>query len=157
MVLDLCEPEHLEKSSETFKKPFHDLLETIDLIAITLDERGDLTFCNNFFFQLTGWRQEEILGHDWNDLFTPPRKCSSHECTSQLLQRPIPTSHESHILTKHGIPRLISWSATTLFDKQGERTGTALIGHDITETRRIEEALRTSEEKFRQMAVNVRE
>jgi PAS domain S-box-containing protein len=42
-----------------------------------------------------------------------------------------------------------------LYDPAGKPTGTASIGEDITDRTRVEEALRSSEEKFRQLAENV--
>jgi PAS domain S-box-containing protein len=160
MVLDYgahTDHHHAEKILRPSEGPFHDLLETIDLIAITLDLRGKLTFCNRCFLQLTGWKREEILGHSWCDVFSPPGQCSGQEFRAQLAERFKSSPHESEILTKHGIPRLISWKTTILLDRIGRPTGAARLGQDITEARRGEEALRSSEDKFRQMAENLRE
>ena len=75
----------------------------------------------------------------------------------QLAGASIPSHHENEIVTRQGERRLVSWNNTILFDVQGRAIGTASIGQDITESRRSEEALRASEEKFRQIAENVSE
>lgn len=49
----------MEQALKESERRFRDLLETVHLIAIILDEQGDLTFCNEFFLQLTNWRQAE--------------------------------------------------------------------------------------------------
>jgi PAS domain S-box-containing protein len=147
----------MEQALKESERRFRDMLETVHLIAIILDEQGNLTFCNEFFLQLTDWRQAEILGRSWCDLFVPAEQYPRGLFISQLAGGLIPSHHENEIITRHGVRRLISWNNTILFDRIGKAIGTASIGQDITEPRQVEEALRRSEEKFRQIAENVRE
>ena len=147
----------MEQALKESERRFRDMLETVHLIAIILDEQGNLTFCNEFFLQLTDWRQAEILGRSWCDLFVPAEQYQRGLFISQLAGDLIPSHHENEIITRHGVRRLISWNNTILFDRIGKAIGTASIGQDITEPRQVEEALRRSEEKFRQIAENVRE
>jgi PAS domain S-box-containing protein len=146
----------VEQALRESERWFRDLLETVPLIAIILDEQGNLTYCNEFFLRLTDWGQAEILGRSWYDLFVPAEQYSRELFVAQLAGRLIPSHHENEIITRHGVRRLISWNNTILFDRVGKAIGTASIGQDITEPR-AEEALRRSEEKFRQIAENVRE
>ena len=44
-------------------------LETIALIGAGIDAHGTVTFANDFLLELTGWSREEVVGHDWFDLF----------------------------------------------------------------------------------------
>jgi PAS domain-containing protein len=50
------------------------LLEAVRMIAIILDEQGDIGFCNDYLLQLTRWRREEILMRNLCDLFVPPER-----------------------------------------------------------------------------------
>jgi PAS domain S-box-containing protein len=145
------------KALKESERRFRDLLETVHLIAIILDEKGNLTFCNEYLLNLTDWRREEIIGKNWCNLFVPPEQYPADLFVSQLSESLIPSHHENEIFTRHRIRRLISWNNTILFDTSGKPIGTASIGQDITESRQIQEALRSSEEKFRQIAENVRE
>ena len=147
----------MERALKESERGFRDLLETVHLIAIILDDQGNVSFCNEFLLQLTGWRQKEVLGQSWCDLFVPVDQYPRQLFITQLAGASVPAHHENEILTRHGDRRIVSWNNTMLFDVQGTAIGTASIGQDITEPRRIEEALRTSEEKFRQIAENVRE
>jgi PAS domain S-box-containing protein len=145
------------KALKESERRFRDLLETVHLIAIILDEKGNLTFCNEYVLNLTDWQREEIIGKNWCNLFVPPEQYPADLFVSQLSQSLIPSHHENEIFTRHRSRRLISWNNTILFDTSGKPIGTASIGQDITESRQIQDALRSSEEKFRQVAENVPE
>jgi PAS domain S-box-containing protein len=136
---------------------FRELLDRADLIAIVLDEAGDLRYCNDFLLQLTGWNRTEIVGRSWCDLFVPPPQYPRALFRQQLAASEVPSFHENEILTRTHSRRLISWNNKILFDSKGKPKGTASIGKDITESHRSQEALRNSEEKFRQIAENIRE
>jgi PAS domain S-box-containing protein len=136
---------------------FRMLLEAVRMIAIILDEQGDISFCNDYLLQLTGWRREEILMRNWCDLFVPSEQYSPEVYRARFAAGLIPSHHENEIFTRHGVRRLISWSNIILFDETGKPVGTAGLGQDVTDSRRVEDALRSREEKFRQIAENVRE
>jgi PAS domain S-box-containing protein len=59
--------------------------------------------------------------------------------------------------TKEGREFPISLSTSVVYDEDGRRIALVGIASDITERKRAEQALRSSEEKFRQLAENVRE
>jgi hypothetical protein len=47
---------------------------------------------------------------------------------------------------------LISWSNIILFDETGKAVGTAGIGQDVTDSRRVEDALRSRENRGKTFA-----
>jgi PAS domain S-box-containing protein len=69
----------------------------------------------------------------------------------------MPARHENEIFARDGARRLISWNNIILFDTTGKPIGTASVGQDIIESRRVEEALRGSEETFREMSKTLRD
>ena len=151
------EPERDDKALMESERRFRILLDAVRMIAIILDEQGDISFCNDYLLQLTGWRREEILMRNWCDLFVPQEQFSPEVYRALFAAGLIPSQHENEIFTKHGVRRLISWKNIILFDEADKPVGTAGLGQDITDSRRVEDALRSSEEKFRQIAENVRE
>ena len=40
-------------------------METVELIAVTLDLDGRMTYVNPYLVQLTGWTRQELTGADW--------------------------------------------------------------------------------------------
>ena len=142
-VRDITDRLRAEETLRASERRFREMLETVQLAAVTLDTQGNVTFCNNYLLELTGWRQEEVLGHSWFDRFIPPESGVRAMFFDSLAQGAVPAHHENDILTRLGERRLIAWNNTVLRDGQGNIIGTASIGEDITERKRAEEALRS--------------
>ena len=51
----------------------------------------------------------------------------------------------------------VELSATVTSDKEGQTAGLVCVARDITERKQAEQVLRDSEERFRQLADNIRE
>jgi len=134
------------------ERRYRALLDNVNLVAVGLDERGRVNYANPFLLSLTGYTREEIIGREWFDLFVPERFRPAVDVVfAELLEREFHPHYENPILTKSGEERLIAWNNTVLRDADGRVCGTMSIGEDITERKRAEEALRESEERFRNL------
>ncbi len=129
------------------ERRLREMLETVDLVAVMLDINGNITFCNDYLLKLTGWRREEVMGKSWFELFLP---AEVREEVLTFFHKSIdgttaPEHHENPIVTRSGEQRLIFWNNTLLRDSSGKVIGSAAIGADITEQRRLEEELRQAQ------------
>jgi PAS domain S-box-containing protein len=136
---------------------FLEMLENVELIAMTLDKEGSVTFCNDFLLRLTGWSREEVMGKSWFDRFVPGQCSLRKEFLEDVESGTVPIHFRNAITTKAGEAREIAWNNTVLRDSAGKANGTASIGEDVTERARAEEALRESEAQFRQVVENIHE
>ncbi|HEY9220255.1 MAG TPA: PAS domain S-box protein [Lutibacter sp.] len=153
-ALDMIEREKQRKlASESLKiseNRFRELLENVHLISILLDNQGNLTFCNPYLLELTGYTAKEIIGTNWIEFMIPSfQKEKIKEIFKGHEKSEIVSHAENAILTKTGTLRTIRWSNTVLRDAAGKVAGTASIGEDITESRQAEQALKESEERLR--------
>ncbi|MBK6980495.1 MAG: PAS domain S-box protein [Betaproteobacteria bacterium] len=128
-----------------------EVLETVPLVAVSLDTQARVTFCNDALLRLTGWPREEVIGVDWFSRFIGATDTAVRDlfrkavATGELLQH-----YENEILTRAGERRLVRWS-NTLIHADGRIVGATSLGEDVTVRREAEEALRESEARFRSL------
>lgn len=120
-------------------------------IIVAIDASQKVTLINARGCQILGYPENEIVGANWFDTFTPER--ARHEVKAafaQLLAGNLePTEYfENPILTRDGEECLIAWHNAILRDETGRIVGTLSSGEDITERRRAAQELSASEEKF---------
>ncbi|MCI0530120.1 MAG: diguanylate cyclase, partial [Nitrospira sp.] len=138
--------EALRKSLEALRESeqrFRQMLENIQLAAVGVDAQGNITSCNNYLLNLTGWRREQVLGQNWFETFIPLefREEMKRAFQKTIASRTSPARVEREIQTKRGERHLISWSSTLLQDSQGNVIGLTSVGEDITARRNAEEKI----------------
>ena len=66
---DITEKLAAQRALSESDQRYRETLETIALVGVGIDAHGTVTFANDFLLELTGWSREEVVGHDWFDLF----------------------------------------------------------------------------------------
>ncbi len=123
-------------------RQYLELLENIKLAAMTVDIRGNLTYCNDHLLELLGYEQKETLGANIFELLLPYYGDSlKRGFLRHLKAGDIPTHNEVRIKTKEGVERYMVLNNTLLRNTQGEVVGFASIGDDITEQKRSDQTL----------------
>jgi PAS domain S-box-containing protein len=120
------------------ERRFRAILEDVQLLAVTLDRNGCITFANDFLLRLTRWQSEEIIGRNWFDLFVPDREPIRELFYGTIDRGDLPAYWESELITHTGERRIVAWNNTLLRDPQGRVSGLASLGQDVTERRRRE-------------------
>jgi PAS domain S-box-containing protein len=145
-----AERKQAELELQESERRFRNLLDNVRLVAVGLDHRGRVTYANPHFLELTGYTRDEVLGKNWFQTFIPERNRPAVDAVfDEILESESHPHYENPILTKDGEERLIAWNNTILLDPNGKPMGTMSIGEDITERKRAEEALRESEDRYR--------
>jgi PAS domain S-box-containing protein len=139
-------PERADALGESERR-FRDVLQNLKLLAVLLDPRGRVTFCNQHFLQLTGWQAPEVLGQDFFERFVPAegRAAARREFATMIETGVMQLPEEGEILTRSGERRLVSWAHTFLHDAQERIIGNASVGSDLTDDRQLEERRRQSQ------------
>lgn len=133
---DVTEQKQAEQILRESDRRFRDMLGTVKLVSLMLDNEARITYCNDYLLRLTGWQREEVLGRNWFELFIPPGIDDMRAVFAQLIANsPEAWHHENEILTRSGARRVIRWNNTVLRSGDGDVVGTASIGDDITEQR----------------------
>ena len=155
---DTTEHKMVEEALREERDKAQKYLDIAAVMIIAIDAEGEVTLINKKGCDVLGYKEEEIIGKNWFDNFLPERLRDTVKAVShQLLAGEIePTEYyENPVLTKSGHERLIAWHNTVLRDEAGNIVGHLSSGTDITERKQAENALRDSEDRYRNLVETI--
>ena len=132
------------------QQPYSDLLlQTAHSIVLVLDTDGTVVKVNRFFEELTGYRQEEVVGKNWLQHFIPQREqYRINHLFYTAVGGSATVGNVNSIVIKDGSEKVIEWYDTQL--KDGDKAlGILALGQDITGIVKAEEAARESEHRLK--------
>jgi PAS domain S-box-containing protein len=116
------------------------------------DMTGTLTFLSPSSEKVAGYKPEEGVGRNIAEFYFDP---AERQAFMQLMSKSgVVNGFEARLVKKDGEIVWVSTTATLYRDKDGNVAGVEGISRDITETKRMEMALRESEERYRTLAEN---
>lgn len=128
-------------------------LDVAAIIFVVLDRDQKITVINKKGCEILGYEEAHLVGQNWFELALPPH---NRQEVKQVFTRIIagqvePVNYfENTIVTKSGEERLIAWHNSAMSDGQGRITACVGSGEDITERKKMEEALQESRNKLEQ-------
>jgi PAS domain S-box-containing protein len=140
---DITERKQAQDELHESERRFRGMLDNLELVSVMLDREARITYCNDYFLRLTGWRREEVIGTDWFERFVPPEIVDDMRKTfAKLVSDGEEIRHfTNEILTRSGQKRLLQWNNSLTYSRSGEVTGTASIAEDVTDRVRLEQQL----------------
>ena len=141
--------EALRQSEESLRELFENAKE----IIYTHDLEGNYTSLNKAGERITGYTQEEALKMNVAEVVAPEYVPLARRMLARKVDEQVPTFYQLEIITKQGerVPLEIS---TQLIYEDEKPVGVQGIARDITKRKRAEEALRESEERYRELFEN---
>lgn len=150
---ELAKRQQVEDALRESEEKYRDFMENAPMGVCIVDTAGKIQFINQAIEKRTGWRREELLDKDgftigfFND---ETRRLLVERLAARFRGEP-PQLQEIAISCKDGNTLWVVLKAT-LLQKGGVIVGAQIAFIDISDRRRVEEALRESEGKFRDMA-----
>ena len=97
---DITDLKTIERELDASEQQMSDLLETLNLLVVMLQEDGTIVYCNKHLYQLTGWTPADTIGKNWFELMLPPEDRAKRTAAfdSAKLQPERPTHYESTLL-----------------------------------------------------------
>jgi len=110
----------------------------IDAI-MTTDPSGIITDVNKQMEVLTGCTRDELIGAPFKNHFTDPDR--AEKSTKQVLREKKVTGYELTARARDGKETVVSFNATTFYDRDRKLQGVFAAARDITERKRLDQVL----------------
>ena len=151
IIRDITTSKKIEEDLKQSEERYRTLIETIPHGIVEIDPSGVFTFCNKAYCEVHGYEKKELLGRNVSDILASDyeRNRSQQNMEMVLKEQPQPIPYLTQDITKDGkvIDVQVDWNYKR--DTEGNLTGFISVVTDITERKRMENALRESEERYR--------
>ena len=138
----LIEEERMKLDQRLRDQQFYtrSLIESNIDALMTTDSLGIITDVNNQMEALTGCTRDELIGAPFKNCFTDPVRAIAG--IKRVLNERKVSDYELTARSRNGIETLVSYNASTFYDRERKLQGVFAAARDITEKRSAEVAMR---------------
>jgi PAS domain S-box-containing protein len=115
---------------------------------VTIDPQGRISDVNKQVEALTGRSRNELIGAPFKDSFTNPERAEA--AIRQVLVEGKVTNYELTARHQDGRETVVSYNATTFYDRERRLAGVFAAARDVTERKRLDQVL---QEKNRELQI----
>ena len=146
--LDVTGGKLAEEARRTSEDRYRELVEQVGDIIYRTDAAGRFVYCNPTSLRVLGYLPEELLGRHYLEIVQPQfRSQAGRFYGRQFIRKTLRTVYEVPVATKEGQEVWLGQHAQLLLEGDAV-TGFQVVAREITERKRVEQALRESEERF---------
>jgi PAS domain S-box-containing protein len=106
---------------------------------MTTNPSGIITDVNQQMMSLTGCTRDELIGVPFKNFFTDPERAEA--AIKLVLSEKKVTDYELTARARDGKETVVSYNATTFYDRDGKLQGVFAAARDITESKRLDQVL----------------
>ena len=148
-LIDITESKRVEEALRESEERYRTLVENARDIVFRTDSTGHFTFVNSAGLHTIGYKEEELIGKNYALTISPNMRDEAIRFFGRQFVKGIKNAYSEYpILTKDGREIWVGQN-TQLVVEDGRVQGFQSVARDITERKRVEEALQESERKYR--------
>jgi PAS domain S-box-containing protein len=148
---DITERRRVEETIQLSEARYRSLVETQSDAVARSDLDGRLTFVNDAYCRAFGRSREELIGQDFKIMVLPEDLPITIASEKIILSPPYRSRIETRHVTPQGI-RWFSWESSAILNERGEMIELQGVGRDITQRKRVEQAVFLMSDAQRQIA-----
>jgi len=155
MFEDITERKNAEATIVQERDFISKVLAWIDSLVVVINLGGYIVLFNRASEKLSGYQFIEVRDKPfWDILLMPEEREAVKQTIRDVIHKGIAKNFENFWVTKSGRKRMISWKNSVLTRADGTIEYILCTGLDITEAHKIEQALKESETKYRELVQN---
>ncbi|WP_234734980.1 PAS domain S-box protein [Tellurirhabdus bombi] len=149
----------LDESARAQNLPLFDVRKTVDqlnLIGLTIERDGTVTFANQYTLRITGWSKEDIVGTNFFETFIPDsERLQIEQDFDEAIERGgLLEQKEMNLLAKSGALRHVHLNSFIINNVAGVIASFTLIAEDVTNKKRVASALSYSNAQLQDLVDN---
>lgn len=156
VIFDITHRKEAEAALAESESQYRSLIETANSIIIRWDTTGRIKFMNEYGHRFFGYEPGELIGQYGPGTIVPKTETSGRDLDiliADIVKHPERYAYnENENIHKDGSRVWVAWANRPILDESGNLVELLSIGNDATERRRMEEALRESEQRFRDVS-----
>ena len=147
---DISERKRAEEALRQSEERYRTILEETEEGYYEIDLAGTFTFVNSTGSRLLGYSPKKMIGMNYRSIFSEQEQQNLFKAFNKVYRMGQPIRNLLFEAVRKGASnRVGELSVFPLRNENGDIVGFRGIGRDITERKRAEEILRSSEERFR--------
>jgi PAS domain S-box-containing protein len=146
---DITERKKTEDALRQMNTMLQTLLQAMPDLVFFKDAEGRFLLGNKTMEEFSGLKQEEFLGKTESDLLPPDVAEACKRSDAEAIKSGGPSLSEEKFIDKSGEAGFLDVVKAPIYHANGDLMGLVGVGRDITNHKRLEEALRRGEEKLR--------
>jgi PAS domain S-box-containing protein len=156
IIRDVTDRKVAEEALRESEAKFHDLLENADDLIQSVNPDGSYIYVNRTWCKTLGYTEEEIKNLTIFNIIHPDSQAHCLELFKRVINGETIDNIQAKFITKNGNVIEVEGNANCRF-VDGRPVATRSIFRDITERRKMEQAIKDGEESFRGLFNTVKE
>lgn len=142
-----------EKALRDSEERYRALVENASDMVLRTDYKGYFTFANTSMIRITGYEEREIIGKHYLTLVHPDMRKEAGKLFNRQFAEKIKNSYSEYPIIKKDGSEIWVGQNTQLIFENGKIVGFQAVSRDITERRWLEQELKKSEERYRELSI----
>jgi len=149
---DITERKRIEAALHFSEKRYRTLVETAEDFITEVTAKGVIVYASPKAYDITGYKPAEVLGKTPFDFMDPRHAARWRRAFEEKAKNKEKIQgFQNTVILPDGSPVTLETNASPFFDADGKLAGYCAATRDITHLKRIEEALRGSERRYRNL------
>jgi len=158
IVRDISERKKAEDDLRLSEQRYRTILEITEEGYLENDLNGNVTFANDMACCLMGFENNQLIGKNYRDYLTPDVADHMRGIFQEIYKTGRPQLLVDYDLVhQNGAVKTYQMNAALMHDHTGKPCGFRILTRDVTLHKQTREALRKSEEKYRNILENMLE